>query len=123
VLARGSCDTGWSGRASARLNYVVPGSATPRHSARKAAWTPRNCERHRIPQGLKPADQLPYYAERFPVVEVDSTFYTTPPAGLPWTANPESLQQSQQLAPSLSAVNAPKACFLFKVSHTPRAPR
>lgn len=30
------------------------------------------------PQRLKPADFLPYYAERFPVVEVDSTFYRSP---------------------------------------------
>ncbi len=30
------------------------------------------------PTGLAPADYLPYYAERFPVVEVDSTFYRSP---------------------------------------------
>jgi uncharacterized protein YecE (DUF72 family) len=30
------------------------------------------------PKGLKPADQLPYYAERFEAVEVNSTFYAVP---------------------------------------------
>jgi uncharacterized protein YecE (DUF72 family) len=30
------------------------------------------------PPGLKPADQLPYYAERFEAVEVNSTFYAVP---------------------------------------------
>jgi uncharacterized protein YecE (DUF72 family) len=30
------------------------------------------------PNGLAPADYLPYYAERFPVVEVDSSFYRSP---------------------------------------------
>jgi uncharacterized protein YecE (DUF72 family) len=30
------------------------------------------------PNGLRPADQLPYYAEHFPIVEADSTFYATP---------------------------------------------
>jgi uncharacterized protein YecE (DUF72 family) len=29
-------------------------------------------------EGLKPAEYLPFYAERYPVVEVDSTFYRTP---------------------------------------------
>src|SRR5262249_59284047 len=30
------------------------------------------------PEGLPPAEYLPWYADRFPVVEVDSTFYATP---------------------------------------------
>jgi uncharacterized protein YecE (DUF72 family) len=30
------------------------------------------------PNALAPADYLPYYAERFPVVEVDSSFYRSP---------------------------------------------
>ena len=30
------------------------------------------------PKGLTPADYLPYYAERFSIVEVDSTFYRSP---------------------------------------------
>jgi len=30
------------------------------------------------PPGLKPAEQLPYYAERFEAVEVNSTFYAVP---------------------------------------------
>ncbi len=30
------------------------------------------------PEGLAPADQLPYYAERFEAVEVNSTFYAVP---------------------------------------------
>jgi hypothetical protein len=30
------------------------------------------------PKGLAPADYLPYYAEHFPIVEVDSTFYRSP---------------------------------------------
>src|SRR5690242_3634805 len=32
------------------------------------------------PSGLKPRDRLAYYAERFPVVEVDSSFYRVLPA-------------------------------------------
>ena len=30
------------------------------------------------PKGLAPAEQLPYYAERFEAVEVNSTFYAVP---------------------------------------------
>jgi uncharacterized protein YecE (DUF72 family) len=32
------------------------------------------------PKGLKTSDYLAYYAEQFPTVEVDSTFYACPPA-------------------------------------------
>jgi uncharacterized protein YecE (DUF72 family) len=32
------------------------------------------------PPGLAPRDRLPYYAERFDAVEVNSTFYAVPPA-------------------------------------------
>ena len=31
------------------------------------------------PPGMDPADYLSWYADRFPVVEVDSTFYRVPP--------------------------------------------
>lgn len=31
------------------------------------------------PGGLKPTERLPYYAARFPLVEVDSTYYAIPP--------------------------------------------
>jgi uncharacterized protein YecE (DUF72 family) len=30
------------------------------------------------PEALSAGDYLPFYAERFPIVEVDSTFYRTP---------------------------------------------
>jgi uncharacterized protein YecE (DUF72 family) len=30
------------------------------------------------PPGLPPAEQLPYLAQQFPVVEVDATFYRSP---------------------------------------------
>lgn len=31
------------------------------------------------PAGMKPTERLPYYAARFPLVEVDSTYYAIPP--------------------------------------------
>src|SRR6267378_8208090 len=33
------------------------------------------------PKNLKPADYLPYYAQHFDAVEIDSTFYGTPRIG------------------------------------------
>ena len=41
------------------------------------------------PPKLKPTDRLAYYARRFPIVEVDSTFYRIPPATYfaRWAAN------------------------------------
>jgi uncharacterized protein YecE (DUF72 family) len=32
------------------------------------------------PRGMKPSDYLPFYGARFPIVEVDSTFYACPTA-------------------------------------------
>ncbi len=31
------------------------------------------------PPGTKPAEQLPFYASQFPVVEVNTTYYRIPP--------------------------------------------
>ncbi len=41
-------------------------------------WSYKDWVGHFYPNGLAPADYLPYYAERFPVVEVDSSFYRSP---------------------------------------------
>jgi uncharacterized protein YecE (DUF72 family) len=46
-----------------------------------SAFTAAGWEGSFYPQGMKPADYLTYYATKFDTVEVDSTFYRTPPAG------------------------------------------
>jgi uncharacterized protein YecE (DUF72 family) len=45
-----------------------------------SAFTAAGWERSFYPAGMKPADYLSYYATKFNTVEVDSTFYRTPPA-------------------------------------------
>jgi uncharacterized protein YecE (DUF72 family) len=42
------------------------------------SWADEALSKHFYPPGTKPADRLPYYAERFDTVEVDSTFYRLP---------------------------------------------
>jgi uncharacterized protein YecE (DUF72 family) len=45
-----------------------------------SAFTADGWENTFYPAGMRPADYLTFYATRFPTVEVDSTFYRTPPA-------------------------------------------
>ena len=42
------------------------------------SWADESLSKHWYPPGLKPAERLPYYAERFDTVEVDSTYYHLP---------------------------------------------
>jgi uncharacterized protein YecE (DUF72 family) len=41
-------------------------------------WSYKDWVGQFYPKGLAPADYLPYYAEHFSIVEVDSTFYRSP---------------------------------------------
>ena len=41
-------------------------------------WSYKDWEGHFYPKGVSAGDYLSYYSERFPVVEVDSTFYGSP---------------------------------------------
>jgi uncharacterized protein YecE (DUF72 family) len=41
-------------------------------------WAYKDWQGVFYPRGLAAAGQLPYYAERYPIVEVDSTFYASP---------------------------------------------
>jgi uncharacterized protein YecE (DUF72 family) len=41
-------------------------------------WSHQDWSGGFYPEGLAVGDFLSYYAERYPVVEVDSTFYRTP---------------------------------------------
>jgi uncharacterized protein YecE (DUF72 family) len=41
-------------------------------------WSYQDWDGHFYPAGTRPADYLPHYAERYPVVEVDSSFYRCP---------------------------------------------
>ena len=43
-------------------------------------WSYRDWIGPFYPNGIKAADMLPYYAERFPAVEIDSTYYRIPSA-------------------------------------------
>jgi uncharacterized protein YecE (DUF72 family) len=45
-----------------------------------SAFTAAGWEHAFYPAGMKPADYLTYYATQFDTVEIDSTFYRTPPA-------------------------------------------
>lgn len=45
-----------------------------------SAFTAAGWEGTFYPEGMKPADYLSYYAERFDTVEIDSTYYRTPSA-------------------------------------------
>jgi uncharacterized protein YecE (DUF72 family) len=42
------------------------------------SWADDALVKHWYPSGLPPRERLPYYAERFSTVEVDSTFYRVP---------------------------------------------
>ena len=41
-------------------------------------WSYKDWEGHFYPKGVSAGEYLSYYAERFPIVEVDSTFYGSP---------------------------------------------
>src|SRR5688500_19290162 len=43
-----------------------------------SSWADPGFVEEWYPQGLPPRDRLPYYAERFDAVEVNSTFYAVP---------------------------------------------
>jgi uncharacterized protein YecE (DUF72 family) len=45
-----------------------------------SSWSDPGFVEEWYPQGLAPRDRLPYYAERFDAVEVNSTFYAVPDA-------------------------------------------
>jgi uncharacterized protein YecE (DUF72 family) len=42
------------------------------------SWADESLSKHWYPPGTKPGERLPYYAEHFDTVEVDSTFYSLP---------------------------------------------
>src|SRR5688572_4183884 len=42
------------------------------------SWADESLSKHWYPPGLKAGERLPYYAERFDTVEVDSTYYRLP---------------------------------------------
>jgi uncharacterized protein YecE (DUF72 family) len=46
-----------------------------------SSWSDPGFVEEWYPAGLAPRDRLPYYAERFDAVEVNSTFYAVPQAG------------------------------------------
>ena len=52
------------------------------------SWADESLSKHWYPPGLKPGERLPYYAERFPTVEINYTFYRLPNAKTVagWTA-------------------------------------
>src|SRR5262249_10887336 len=43
-----------------------------------SAWSYEDWVGTFYPEGMKPADFLPWYADRFPIVEADNTFYRSP---------------------------------------------
>jgi uncharacterized protein YecE (DUF72 family) len=43
------------------------------------SWADESLSKHWYPKGTKPGERLPYYAEHFDTVEVDSTYYRLPP--------------------------------------------
>jgi Protein of unknown function DUF72 len=46
------------------------------------------------PKGLRPTDYLSYYAQHFDTVEIDSTFYATPPGDLSeWVSLLKKIQE------------------------------
>jgi uncharacterized protein YecE (DUF72 family) len=42
------------------------------------SWADESLSKYWYPRGTKPAERLPYYAEHFDTVEVDSTYYSLP---------------------------------------------
>lgn len=44
------------------------------------SWADESLSKYWYPPGTKPAERLPYYAEHFDTVEVDSTYYSLPVA-------------------------------------------
>jgi uncharacterized protein YecE (DUF72 family) len=46
------------------------------------SWADESLSKHWYPKGTPPRDRLAYYAEHFDTVEVDSTYYRLPDAGM-----------------------------------------
>jgi uncharacterized protein YecE (DUF72 family) len=46
-----------------------------------SSWADPGFVKHWYPKGLAARERLPFYAERFEVVELNSSFYATPPRG------------------------------------------
>ena len=57
----------------------IAGATDPRMLLGTSAFTANGWEGTFYPRGMKPAQYLAHYATRFRTVEVDSTFYGTPP--------------------------------------------
>jgi uncharacterized protein YecE (DUF72 family) len=64
----------------AELPLEAPAGLEPRIHIGTSAFTAKGWEGSFYPAAMKPADYLRHYATRFRTVEVDSTFYGTPPA-------------------------------------------
>src|SRR4051812_46331423 len=43
-----------------------------------ASWSDPGCVEDWYPRGLRPSERLPYYAQRFEMVELNSSFYSIP---------------------------------------------
>src|SRR5581483_9977718 len=60
-----------------RGRMSIPPAEAPRIRVGTCNWADHE---HFYPPGIKPTDRIAYYARHFPVVEIDSTFYTPMPA-------------------------------------------
>ena len=63
-----------------------------------SSWADPGFVEEWYPDGLPPRERLPYYAERFEGVEVNSTFYAIPAAET--TNEPQAAQRMRELLPS-----------------------
>jgi uncharacterized protein YecE (DUF72 family) len=82
AMCLGNCDWHFADEVIEFTPTVLSMSPTILSSAEihlgTSAFTAAGWEGSFYPEGLKPAQYLPYYAQRFDTVEIDSTFYRTP---------------------------------------------
>jgi uncharacterized protein YecE (DUF72 family) len=73
-----------SGVRSASVSFVPASAARPVSPSKilvgTASWTDPGFVERWYPTGMAPADRLPWYAQQFEMVEVNSTFYSVPDA-------------------------------------------
>src|SRR5215217_5947316 len=75
--SRGVCSSSAINRDPIRVHPALMGESI---HVGTSSWSDPGFVEEWYPPGLPARDRLPYYAERFDAVEVNSTFYAVPPA-------------------------------------------
>ena len=87
-----------------------------------SGWSYPDWEGAFYPEGMRAGEYLEYYADRFPIVEVDSTFYRVPTPSMVrgWRdRTPEDFQFAPKVAgriPTFAKTGATPACISLLIT-------